>query len=63
MRRPEQLQMLPDVVAGCSERPQQAERRSVLSQYVEPLRAARTLLAAFINSLLDVKHGVETLTD
>jgi len=45
-------------LAGCSRRPsgkaaanEEAKPYSVL--YVEPLSAARTLLAAFVNSLLD----------
>jgi hypothetical protein len=41
------------VQKGRPARPQQAKRRIVLSAYVEPLSAARTLLVDFVNSLLD----------
>ena len=47
------------ILAGCSERPSSkaaasAEARRTL-QYVEPLSAARTMLADFINSLLAIR--------
>ena len=47
------------ILAGCSERPSSkaaasAEARRTL-RYVEPLSAARTMLADFINSLLAVR--------
>ena len=56
MRRPEQLQTLSKVVAGCSARPSckaaASGEEASSPQYVEPLCAARTPLVALLNSLL-----------
>ena len=44
----------PPALAGCAKRPQQAKRRIVLAQYGEALSAARTPLADFFRSLLQM---------
>ncbi len=46
---------------GCPARPQQARRRGVLFQYVEPPSAARTKLADSFNILLGIGVGLNTL--
>src|SRR6185437_12093421 len=46
---------------GRPARPQQARRRSVLWSYVEPLSAARTPLADFLNILLRKKQVQEEI--